>query len=702
MALITSLAIVLLCVLLATRLPWLGLELVRDAYDPAVLRVAASAGPSQAVPTGVGLVAVAAGSQRIALQGTDRTPEPELVFLRFDAFAAFLDRQDRIADLLATSGLRLELDGGRSVEVRAVSRRPITDLPFEFWLQLAAGFLSILTGGGLLAFRPSDPAVRYCVLAGVGVALAAFTAAIYSTRELALPSTLFVPLQSINHFGACLAGTAFLATLWLYPRPLTRRSPGSLLLLTGVLWWLAERLEWLPFGAASSAVLMLLCFVAGIALSLLQWRRIGGDLRARAALKWFLLSWLFGGGVFAFVVFVPALAGRDVGELVPYAFGSLLLTQAGLALGVARYRLFDLEVWSFRILLLVGGAFAVLALDLLLLGLLHLDQPVAMGLSLIIAGWLYFPARQWLSQHLFAGTRQLQLADVPALLRDVLTASEVPPDRLLPETLQRLFAPLHLASIEGTREPRLVDDGLALQVPGIGVAPAWELRLAQQGQRLFNRRDLSMAAAVQAVIQRFAEHQQAIRRSVDAERQRVAQDLHDDVGARVLTLLHRSPGGTQDEDLRGVLESLREAVYALGPDTRTLDEVLASLRAESAERCEAAGAVLAWREHGALPASRLRPGGQQDLVRVLREAISNALRHARPRRVDVDLQVADSELRASVANDGAVSAPASWRPGVGLRSMRGRVQRLGGDLVLEHDPPRVRLRFSIPLDGGQT
>lgn len=700
-AAIAGFGIALLCVLLATRQPWLGLELARAEDRAAPLLVVSSSGPAQAVPEGARLLALSHARDRLVLRSDDAAPEPDMAFVPFDSYNAFFARQDEIADVLAAPRLVLELDGGRRAEVFPAPHRPIADLPFEFWLQLAAGLGSVLAGGGLLAFRQSDPAVRYCVLAGFGIMLAACTAAIYTTRELALPGTLFLHLQAINHFGGCLAGVAFLATIWLYPRPLTRRNPGPALLLVALLWWLAERLQWLPTGAASSALLIVLGFAVGMVLSLMQWRRVRGDLRARAALQWFLLSWLGGGGVFVFVILVPALAGHDAGDLLPYAFGMLLLTLVGLTLGVARYRLFDLELWSFRALILIGGAFAVLGLDVLLVSLLHLGHTMSLTVSLLVAGWLYFPARQWLSLRLFAGARQLHLAEVPALLRDVLIASDYPPDRLLPETLNRLFTPLHLERIADSAPQGLclVDDGLALRVPGIGGHSAWELRFAANGQRLFNRRDLSLAAAVLAVLDRFVAHQSAIERSVEQERARVAQDLHDDVGARLLTLLHRSSGETASA-IRDALESLRQSVYSLGPDGRSLSDALASVRAEAADRCEAAGAILEWREDTPLPAAGLLPGGQQDFMRVLREAISNALRHARPTRLAITLSATPTQLAVTVENDGATSSPEAWRPGVGLRGMRSRTQRMGGQFGLEGADGRVRLRMEFPLGGN--
>ncbi len=175
----------------------------------------------------------------------------------------------------------------------------------------------------------------------------------------------------------------------------------------------------------------------------------------------------------------------------------------------------------------------------------------------------------------------------------------------------------------------IADDGLALRVPGIGAEPAWEARFPGDGQRLFTRRDAEVASAVRAVLDRVAAYQVAVERGIEQERARVAQDLHDDIGARLLTLLHRSEGEAA-QAIREVLASLRLTVYGLGARPQPIGNCLAHWRAEAGERCEALGVRLDWTERALLATALLDAPQQLNLARVLREALSNALRHARP------------------------------------------------------------------------
>lgn len=699
-AAIASFAIAFTCLLLATRLPWLGLRMSASAGPDAAPIVVESAGPGTAIPPGSRVHALRSGTERIALRGDDFAPEPDMAFVPFDEYQSFFDRQGRLANALRAQTLVLELDDGVIATVHPAGARPPWHLPWEFWLQLAAGIGSALVGCALVAFRQGNPAARYTWLAGVSAMIAACSAAIYSTRELALPGRLFLHLSAINHFGTSMCCAGLMATMWHYPRSLSTRDPGPWFFLVCGTWWAAERAHWLPTGAASTSMLIVAGYLFALVVAAIQWRRSRLDLRERAALQWFILTWMGGSGLFMFVVLVPAIAGYDAGALQAYAFGLLLVVVVGVALGVARYRLFELETWWFRAVMLMTGAFTVLAFDVVFAAVLHFQRATALTLALVVAGWLYFPIRQWLASRVFWRSRDLELDDVPALLRDVLIDAHYPAERLLPEALQRLFTPLKVGPVDASTPPlssaRLADDGLALQVPGIGGHAAFEARFADDGRRLFNRRDVTLATAVHAVLERFVAYQTAVERGVERERARVAQDLHDDVGARLLTVLHRSDGEIATS-IREALDSLRVAVYTLGAPPRPLSELLGTLRAEASERCEAAGVALDWATADDLPEAVLSASEQQDLMRLLRESLSNALKHAHPTRLAVTLAAAGPRLRVSVENDGATRAPTDFKAGLGLRGMRNRVARLGGELTLSGEGDRVRLQFEFPL-----
>ena len=89
----------------------------------------------------------------------------------------------------------------------------------------------------------------------------------------------------------------------------------------------------------------------------------------------------------------------------------------------------------------------------------------------------------------------------------------------------------------------------------------------------------------------------------------------------------------------------------------------------------------------------------ETLLRVAQEAITNALRHGRPTRIDVRCLHVENVVELRVDNDGA--APATLRPGNGLTGMRERLDALGGTLEVRTTPPRgVQLRARLPVPAG--
>ncbi|MDT0497780.1 hypothetical protein RM530_10445 [Algiphilus sp. W345] len=692
-----SILVIALCLSLATRQPWFGLRLAPEMPDAAP-RIEALNDRGIDITPGEHLQALSLpGAEALPLYGSDLTQEPDVPFADYASFNRFLERQERFAALLRAPSVELHLQDGRRISMQTQDHRPITTLPFTFWLQLSCAIGSWMVGAAIWAFRRQQPAAGALALSGFGTLLMAATAAIYSTRELALPAELFRLLSSINHLGAlgCCAG--FVLVLCRYPDVITPRYLGRSLLAAFALIWLADVMQVLPYGNRMVTGSIIAGYVADSVLAAIQWRRTRGDPLRRAAMQWFLMSWLVGSGAFLLLVLIPAMAGFDSSRMQAYAFGLLMLVSLGLALGIARYRLFDLETWWFRAVGSVLGGFFVIGFDLIFVWLLHLEAPTALALSLAISGWIYFPTRQWLTTMLLRSIGVRQIRDVPTLLREVIADSPLEAEALLPESMRRLFEPLQMTPLDQSPEQiRIIDDGVALEVPGIGRWPGWTVRWPDNGHRLFRREDIQQADAVRLVLERLIAYQDAVEQGVEQERTRVAADLHDDVGARLLTLLHRSDSESALA-IREVLSSLRMVVYALGAKPQPLNEALADWRSELHDRCEAAGARVEWIESMQLPDFSFDPQQQLNLARVLREAVSNALRHARPTRLRVSFDITGTVLILGVEHDGAATTPMYWTEGNGLRGMRSRARRLGAELRLRGESDRVSLTLSVPI-----
>ncbi|HEX7299454.1 MAG TPA: sensor histidine kinase [Solirubrobacteraceae bacterium] len=196
----------------------------------------------------------------------------------------------------------------------------------------------------------------------------------------------------------------------------------------------------------------------------------------------------------------------------------------------------------------------------------------------------------------------------------------------------------------------------------------------------------------------------------EAERQRIARELHDEVG-QVLTSvvldLERAARGAGEQDA-AQLAAAREAVRASLEDVRRIarelrPEVLDDLGLQSALRglCTAAAA------HHDLHVERkfdlqdpVSPEVELVVYRVAQESLTNVMRHSGASEVLVALRHVDGGLRLVVRDDGR-GLPQSANGGTGIAGMHERALHIGGRLAISSLPAGgTEVRLDIPLPQG--
>ena len=201
------------------------------------------------------------------------------------------------------------------------------------------------------------------------------------------------------------------------------------------------------------------------------------------------------------------------------------------------------------------------------------------------------------------------------------------------------------------------------------------------------RRNLQMLEGVVAGHHFDQEHQardlqrQIEQTAVLQERERFVRDMHDGIGGQLLTLLLkvRSTEKAPTElgsDVQAIIGELRLITSALDQTEDDLGEALVRLRQQLEVQTQAANLELGWAAPEQL-SYPLDPRAILDLTRAIQEAVSNAVRHARARRIEVGIVRAQG-LTIVVSDDGTGFDPATVRPGKGLRNIRDRIERIGG------------------------
>jgi signal transduction histidine kinase len=442
--------------------------------------------------------------------------------------------------------------------------------------------------------------------------------------------------------------------------------------------------------------------------------------------------------VVAIVATVPALAvGGLVGDWSPVV--QLLaapLVPAAVTLSILSYRLYDVEVVVRRSVVFVGLTALVVGGYVLVVQatahLLHRAPGTAESVvAAAVVALAFAPGRaalQRLVGHWVYGDRDdpsRALADV----NELLTAAAEPSHavRLAAERLgDALRVPwVRVDAHDGTvaevgHRPSWSEDHLLhrTELVHLGVEQGTVLLAPRSPAEPLDSRDRALLAPLTSMVaavlasRRLVSDLQRSREDVvlgrEEERRRLRRDLHDGVGPLLSALsshadvallrTERDPRSVAEllvkiraicddavSGLRHVVEDLQPAAVDELGLVGALDELVATMAGE------AVTIELTGEPDGDLPAAV-----EVAAFRITAEALHNAIRHARPRRVGVHVSTGPTGLVLRIQDDGSGIA-SDARPGVGLASMRQRAEELGGTLDVESSSHGTLVRATLPV-----
>ena len=253
-----------------------------------------------------------------------------------------------------------------------------------------------------------------------------------------------------------------------------------------------------------------------------------------------------------------------------------------------------------------------------------------------------------------------------------------------------------LPPLEGA-EARVIGDAFNAMAEAVEDKVNAERKAREAEHRLEERRELA----------------RLIEQRIEEERRLIAHELHDEFSQSVTAIRSLAaaiavrPGGAADETretarlIADEAGRLYDAMHGLIPrlepltlDSLGLGETLENLVRDWQRRCP----TVALSAHYAID-SDLGHSVALTIYRIVQEGLINALRHARPSCVEIDVSADGDRARVTVEDDGCGLPPDWARPGrFGLRGLAERVERLDGRFeVADRSPRGVRLAAEIPL-----
>ena len=225
------------------------------------------------------------------------------------------------------------------------------------------------------------------------------------------------------------------------------------------------------------------------------------------------------------------------------------------------------------------------------------------------------------------------------------------------------------------------------------------LHHAEQGKLQLEQRVREATAEIDRNYRQMAELR--VEQVTERERKRIAADLHDDLGAKLLTIVHTSESERISTLAREALEEMRLSVRGLTGKPVRLADALGDWRAEIVSRLGQAGIQGSWDAPEDLPQT-LSARAYVQTTRILREATSNVIKHSNASHCSVTAGIADGDFQLVVQDNGdGVSPEVEGRldRGHGLAGMKSRAKQLQGQCLVESGPGYgTVIRLTVPLD----
>ncbi|HRG23438.1 MAG TPA: 7TM diverse intracellular signaling domain-containing protein [Chitinophagaceae bacterium] len=195
------------------------------------------------------------------------------------------------------------------------------------------------------------------------------------------------------------------------------------------------------------------------------------------------------------------------------------------------------------------------------------------------------------------------------------------------------------------------------------------------------------------VLKKDIERMEAIVETRYHERNRIARELHDEVGSSLSSIHIFSTVANQPDKMAGMMEKIRDTsgrimenmsdlVWAINAETDDMQSLLRRIRQFGASLLEAKNIELEVVAPEPLPGLLLKTEAKKNILLICKEAINNSAKYSQASRVIIEVQLHNGFLRLEIRDNGQGFMPGT-NPGNGLVNMRKRCEESGGLFLLD-------------------
>lgn len=588
---------------------------------------------------------------------------------------AFIHGQGELLSL----GNRIVLYAGDGTSTQ-VQLFPLGNPPFDerIAVQLAAALLIYTMGCAMLAFVRRTPDVWFAFMMCAGYCLFMIMRVWYTDRAWAQPPDHWWAALILFKVGVLLCSCACLTVIWRLrlQRRLSRLLVAVVVSITMI--FLLHSTAIIDSVFLGYKIPTLFCLVGILVASIyasFQGAQ-GTTEKASQALrsKYFVQIIVFG--------FVPALVlnilwvFRPDLPAIPF-MNNFTIASAGIPIVilVTRSSQYGLQRfwWSLWLVLIVTTVALISAV--LVASISGLNPSLALIGAVAVSSWIVYLLRQWLARKLLGNTVSLN-DQIPKLMALSVVGSERAGQEWK-KILIDAFEPHNTSVVSSNGLVAIQNQGDQLVVPNIDGNDAIVLTGAANFTRAFNQADLQTASALFALATQGLAARDSFTRGAAQERHRIAADLHDDIGGKLMHLANQP--GPEGQYARHTLEDLRIITRGLSAEARTLEELLADLQYQFAQRADRDDLEFDWQSNLGNHRDDVISGHQASLLASMgSELLRNVMQHPAATTISFVLNIENSKVNWVVTSNGSLTDPAMWKGGLGTTSIRRRVNDLGG------------------------
>lgn len=224
-----------------------------------------------------------------------------------------------------------------------------------------------------------------------------------------------------------------------------------------------------------------------------------------------------------------------------------------------------------------------------------------------------------------------------------------------------------------------------------------------------------------AQLQRETHSRERVERqhALEAERSRIARDLHDDLGSGLTeigvlastgqraqtegTSVHADLFHTIAGKARALIAALDVIVWAVDPEDNSLQSLADYLSGFAGEYLSHSDIACRFKVPVTFPSVTLDGQVRHGLLMVVKETLNNIVRHADATEIEFRMAVADGALDIAIADNGRGFEGAAERDGHGLKNLSARLTKLGGSCLVESQAgggTTVKIRLPLPAPAG--